>query len=458
MFNYLLRDQNEMDKMGEVFTTAFDPSDFDKGRELELILADRSFDAAGNLIYSTSEEEDPSVSTAMLPEYFGTHMLVNAAVWPTVDVPAGWMRLRLLNGMDSRMAIMQLTSSCGDETVPMWLIGRDQGFLNEVVPIGAYPVDGSGDTNENVLWNEYLFLPNGARADVLVNFEGYAGCELILTSTGDSPFGLGGIPVNEDNTRFDENGDVVPTGEIMKFVASKDASNTVYPPAFGKLLKTGVRVPTTFVEGEEPRAPLPEPDNTRAVFLSEITEDIAGGRLMATMGSVVVRNGKEVVDPNTGWCDDETFLSGGEPMAEIVKLGATEDWVIYNISPDGHPWHIHLVWTTILKRCPIATPSDALIEGECGCAPDQCEENEENTECVQNFVADYAYKYTDLDSEDCIGQYAQENGPLDLVVAYEGYATVIRAHFDRPGTYVHHCHILGEFYWKQQRVRLSGWH
>lgn len=106
---YALRDDNEIKKFnsasgGSCGLSQYDPTDVTaygskggryglKGCEVELAIADRTYDDAGNWMYTTGEAGEVIQDA----EYFGDHNLVNGAAWPVLEIPSSWMRLRLLN-------------------------------------------------------------------------------------------------------------------------------------------------------------------------------------------------------------------------------------------------------------------------------------------------------------------------------------------------------------------------
>lgn len=95
-----------------------------------------------------------------------------------------------------------------------------------------------------------------------------------------------------------------------------------------------------------------------------------------------------------------TSLLWSDPITENPGVSTTEEWAISNLTVDAHPIHLHLVKFQVIGR--------ELIGG--GPSP--------------------------------IGLQPFENGFKDTVIAYPGEITRVRAHFDIPGLYVWHCHIL----------------
>ena len=91
-------------------------------------------------------------------------------------------------------------------------------------------------------------------------------------------------------------------------------------------------------------------------------------------------------------------LSWDDPVTENPRLGDTEVWAIHNTTEDAHPIHVHLVQFSVVDRQAAGQPA----------RPPE----------------------------------VNESGPKDTVISYPGEVTRIRAHFDRRGQFVWHCHSL----------------
>jgi spore coat protein A, manganese oxidase len=91
-------------------------------------------------------------------------------------------------------------------------------------------------------------------------------------------------------------------------------------------------------------------------------------------------------------------LGWDDPITEHPALGAVEVWEMYNFTEDAHPIHIHEVLFEVIDRAP--------LDGD----PYEPE--------------------------------PWETGLKDTVIAYPDEITRVKAHFDRAGLFVWHCHIV----------------
>jgi FtsP/CotA-like multicopper oxidase with cupredoxin domain len=134
--------------------------------EIPLAIQDRSFHSDGSLMYHATWED----------HFFGDKILVNGKVWPYLNVKQGKYRFRMLNGSNSR--VYQLSLSSG---APLWVIGTDGGLLPAPVAVDS------------------LLMVPGERYDVVIDFGGYpAGTEILLTNSAPAPYpgppGVGVVP------------------------------------------------------------------------------------------------------------------------------------------------------------------------------------------------------------------------------------------------------------------------
>ena len=151
-----------------------------------------------------------------------------------------------------------------------------------------------------------------------------------------------------------------------------------------------------------PIAPLPLETVTRPLAMVEVVEEFEGfeGPVEALLGTV----------------DDSGSampMMWAEPVSENPNVGDTEVWEFYNFTADAHPMHVHEVAFEVVNR-------QALVM------------DAEGEEPVQPVKL----------SGDARPPEAWERGLKDTVTAYPGEVTRIRAHFDTPGRFVWHCHIV----------------
>jgi FtsP/CotA-like multicopper oxidase with cupredoxin domain len=156
-----------------------------------------------------------------------------------------------------------------------------------------------------------------------------------------------------------------------------------------------------------PREPLPSNGPTREVSLNEVDSQTV---LVAAAGrSGVIRQacGSERAVPFgpvaalLGTVDEQDAglpLTWMDSATERPTVGTVETWSIHNFTMDAHPIHLHLVMFEVIER----------VGADGQSRPPE----------------------------------PAESGLKDTVIAYPGEITRIRAHFDREGLYVWHCHIV----------------
>jgi spore coat protein A len=123
--------------------------------EIPLVICDRLFDEAGQLVYPVSDLPGaPWVS-----EVYGDAMLVNGKLFPYLEVEPTTYRFRLVNASNARFFYFSLSNG-----QPFRQIGSDQGFLAEPVELHR------------------LTLGPAERADLIVDFSAAAGQKIVLMS------------------------------------------------------------------------------------------------------------------------------------------------------------------------------------------------------------------------------------------------------------------------------------
>ena len=129
--------------------------------DIPLAIHDRILDAEGQLVYPVG----PAADAPWVPEFFGTHVLVNGRVWPFLNVEPRRYRFRLLNASNARVYELSLTPEQA-----FVQIGSDGGLL-------PHPVT-----------RTRLLLAPAERADVIVDFSGYEGHRLTFLNHAPAPY------------------------------------------------------------------------------------------------------------------------------------------------------------------------------------------------------------------------------------------------------------------------------
>jgi spore coat protein A len=349
----------------------------------------------------------PGGGPTALAEFFGDHMVVNGLIWPKENVEPRNYRMHLLNGTDSRFMVIQFVA----------VNAGDTDFTNAGSPIPFYVIGSDQGLGTPAMTDTLVFEPGG-RYDIVFDFSDPAldGKRVIMKNIGgDEPFG-GDIPGPQG---FGE------TDRVMAF--------DVVVPLSG--------VPDTFNP-----ATLPEYDGVangatlRRVALFEGTDEF--GRLQPLLGTVA--------DGDLTGTNVATAYTWFQPTTETPNFDSTEIWEIYNFTADAHPIHLHLVNFEILDRTDFeydvtGTQTTTQHNGTTGEAPEISN--------IRNFSAA------------SVGPAFFEAAPKDMVTSLPGdpeedpptgQMVRIKAHFNKEGRYVWHCHILSHEDHEMMRVLQVG--
>ena len=120
--------------------------------DLPVIIQDRTFDAQGRLVYSLNDAGEDG--------WFGQTAVINGAIGPVASVPAGKVRLRLLNGANARFYFVGFA-----DHRTFCKIATDGGFLESPVPLTMMEM-APGERCEIV-----VDMADGHSAELLTLFE-----------------------------------------------------------------------------------------------------------------------------------------------------------------------------------------------------------------------------------------------------------------------------------------------
>jgi spore coat protein A len=315
----------------------------------------------------------PTPASVVAEAFFDT-TLVNGGVYPVVNVPPKRVRFRMLNGSQARFYHLNLYGEIGttgeaNTNAPgpaMYQVGTEGGFLpkvaihNNTTPI---PLDLKDDPTGNTANPDgpfNLLLAPAERADVVIDFNGWAGSTLILYGDAPAPF-PGGDPRNDyftgdpDQTAFGGAPTTLPgfgpnTRTLLKIVVTTGTGDSLSTSDWLSAINTQLK--NNFLTGNQPgllynngdpsvpgRVPFTGGVN-RMLTLNEDFDNY--GRLIQTIGTFEMGT------------DNQGLPTWGLPYisdaTETPSAGAIEVWQIFNLTGDTHPIHFHLVNVQIIQR------------------------------------------------------------------------------------------------------------
>jgi spore coat protein A len=279
---YIIRDELDTGEPGNPLGLPAGPY------EIPLVLQDKTFARDGSMVYPTEGVTDQHPE--WVPEFFGDVAVVNAKIWPFVDVEPRRYRLRVVNGSQSRFYNLRLADEHSGATLRFTQIGVDGGLLRRPVSLSS------------------LLIAPGERADLIVDFAGVQHRSLILTNNARAPY-----PMGERATLT----------QLLRIRVNRPLR--------------GADTTTPGPEIDLPALPrLPRPSLTRIQHLSETLDPLTDAPLHLNVED------RPYLDEQTGLPTVKT-----RPAANAV-----EDWLLVNTTADTHPMHLHLVTFEVIDRRP----------------------------------------------------------------------------------------------------------
>jgi spore coat protein A, manganese oxidase len=297
---------------------------------------------------------NPMVHPVWVPEYFGDHSVVNGVLWPKIPVEAGWHRVRLVDGSDSRCYTVGLSVVAGlnaptpaagaavKNNLAFWVIANDQGYLKNPVKAST------------------LTMCPGERYELLINFgavgNGVANggaATVFVTNSAAAPFPAGLTPQALNSPFADLNVlmrfDVDPAkGQGVKSCGVAAVAGLPRPPTaltWNQALTPAANLATACMPANpalvvDPNyapqslrpAGWPLPVGTAAIVRQVYMNEKVDGVTLAPLGMQL--NG----------------VPFEYKVTETPKIGTTEYWQFVNLTVDAHPMHPHLVKHQIVAR------------------------------------------------------------------------------------------------------------
>jgi spore coat protein A, manganese oxidase len=279
---YFIRDDEDTGEIGNPLGLPARPY------EIPLVLQDKIFNADGSMFYPT--EGVTSYHPEWVPEFFGDVAVVNAKIWPFVDVEPRRYRLRIVNGSQSRFYNLQFVNESSGRALPFSQIGAEGGFLRAPVPMTA------------------LLIAPGERADVIIDFGGQQNRSFIVTNNARAPYPFGGRATLNQLLKIRVNRPLQGSDDTTP-------ATNLQPPALPAL---------------------PPPSVTRVQHLSETLDPLTDAPINLNV-------------EDAPYLDAQTQL----PQVTTKPLAnAVEDWLLVNTTADTHPIHLHLVTFEVIDRRP----------------------------------------------------------------------------------------------------------
>ena len=256
--------------------------------EFPLVLQDKTFNSDGSMFYP-SQGVTP-YHPEWVPEFFGDVAVVNAKVWPVVDVEPRRYRLRIVNGSQARFYNIQFADENSGRPLPFTQIGAEGGLLRAPVTMSA------------------LLIAPGERADIIVDFAGNGNRSFIVTNNARAPYPMGGRAT---------------LSQLLKISVSQRLQ--------------GTDTTTPAADLQLPALPaLSAPAVTRLQHLSETLDPITGAPIHLNV-------------EDAPYLDEQTHRPD---VSTRPAAGAVEDWLLVNTTADTHPIHLHLVTFEVIDRRP----------------------------------------------------------------------------------------------------------
>jgi len=273
--------------------------------DLPLIIQDRTFDDRARFVYSLEDADEDG--------WLGDTVIINGAIRPVAKVPAGKVRLRLLNGANARFYIV----SFADERT-FHKIATDGGLLEAPVPMTA------------------MEMAPGER------------CEIVVDLTDGKPADL--LTLFEDE--FDEDEEGIINNVISLF---SESDKPLPPPSLTLEVDSTLKAHT---------APLPD---KLATITRPSARDITGTRDFTLImegagdGGGKSGGGHRSHGKHSGHGHSTMSINGAamdmSVINERVKRGVWERWRV-RADQGAHPFHVHGCSFLIEQMEGAAVPAD----------------------------------------------------------------------------------------------------
>lgn len=256
--------------------------------DIPIIIQDRTFDEQGNLVYSLSDAGEDG--------WLGEQVVINGTVSPVAHVPAGKVRLRLLNASNARFFVIGF-----NDNREFHKIASDGGLLSTPVPLTTMEM-GPGERCEII-----VDMADSSSAELLTLFED----ELDEDGEGVIDNLLNLFKASDQTTRTPSLTLIADSGLDANLDPLPQRLNTIVPPADNEI----ARVRDFVLEMDDAHGN----DDDHERHGTDHGQQHGHGAMDMTINGAAM-------DMNT--------------INEQVQLGVWERWRIRSDQGE-HPFHIH---------------------------------------------------------------------------------------------------------------------
>jgi FtsP/CotA-like multicopper oxidase with cupredoxin domain len=418
--------------------------------EVPLVIQDRNFETVGGAANGVLTGRLLHKINTDVMETFPPATLVNGTLWPKHRVRPRLGRLHIVNGSNARVYRLHFM---GRKSVAGAYEKIDQKFVQQIGTDGGLLKNARDLTLVNGIANSNsLVLASGERADVLVDFGGLAATGYMFVDVYNSapaPFdSAGDADVQADVTLPDAAG-FRPFPAVMRFVIKAGAKlprairGMALDPLYQNLKHADLPGPTPAEPHGHGHSLIVLREEDGKLFLHEMMEEGEANEKGMNMHKVMVP-APVSTDPDlhlgmrltikeqsgAGW-KDVAYVTAAKKFDDMrtifIPLNSWHLLKVLNLSPDTHPFHVHLVQFQCLKRQVFEMPmvSPAQDQFTFGVAP-----------------TDVALTDIEKGWKDTLRvNPGNRDAATAAVLTAEMYS--IAAQFvSHAGQYMYHCHIL----------------
>ncbi|MCD2191146.1 multicopper oxidase family protein [Actinomycetospora soli] len=438
----------------------------DPGREIPLVISDRNLETVDGTENGELTGRLLHKVTTDVREFFGPVTLVNGLAWPRCSVPRRVIRLRVLNACNARTLRLHLhtTTTDGEAGVPLptaavQQIGTDGGLLGAAIDL---PPGG-------------LVLAPAERADLLVDL-GLLDPEdthVVVWNSAPAPWN-GQKPRDPIQLHEPSPDGLLPVPQVMRF----ELQNEPARPHLDDCLIQGMPLDPEFRSLPTDHERLPSDHGHTLLAMVEespVVYDDHGeprkrddqsivSRTMLVLHELIPvevadRDGINmhaqtmlVVDPNDATAvmpvpaglqltlpgDPTVYVTCGKRFNDATRVMATQHgwhlWKILNLSPDTHPFHVHLTQFQAISRRRLVPAHGTLDPG-----------SERQFDLLASTDPDDAKVTLDANEKGWKDTFRVDPGRRDEATdaVHSAEMVTIAGNFGaHSGRYMYHCHII----------------